>query len=148
MDSLFLRSHFGRAPGGDFHHRGVLREERGRGARTRAAEGEENVDLMAKIDEAVKNAEDKASARARELQQATAQQAVAQEEKGETKRKRPPEAGRGGEIGACNLQKNTCSAAAHQSPSPRPSATTPDFSDDEAIGDWVYETWCRTKMLK
>ena len=108
----------------------------------------ENVDLMAKIDKAVKNAKDKASARARELQQATAQQAVAQEEKGETKRKRPPEAGRGGEIGACNLQKNTCSAAAHQSPSPRPSATIPDFSDDEAIGDWVYETWCRTKMLK
>ena len=38
---------------------------------------------MAKIDKAVKNAKDKASARARELQQATAQQAVAQEEKGE-----------------------------------------------------------------
>ena len=43
----------------------------------------ENVDLMAKIDKAVKNAKDKASARARELQQATAQQAVAKEEKGE-----------------------------------------------------------------
>ena len=45
----------------------------------------ENVDLMvmAKIDEVVKNTEDKASARVRELQQATAQQAVAQDEKGE-----------------------------------------------------------------
>jgi hypothetical protein len=57
-------------------------------------------------------------------------------------------AGRGGEIGACNLQMNTCSAAAHRSPSPRPSAPTPDFLDDEAIGAWIYETWRRTNMLK
>ena len=55
---------------------------------------------------------------------------------------------RGGEIGASNLQMNTCSAAAHQSPSTRPSATTPDFSDDEAIGAWMYETWRRTKILE
>ena len=26
VDSLFLRSHFGRAPGGDFHHRGCWRQ--------------------------------------------------------------------------------------------------------------------------
>ena len=38
---------------------------------------------MAKIDEGVKNTEDKASARVRELQQAMAQLAVAQDEKGE-----------------------------------------------------------------
>ena len=38
---------------------------------------------MAKIDEGVKNTKDKASARVRELQQAMAQLAVAQDEKGE-----------------------------------------------------------------
>ena len=52
---------------------------------------------------------------------------------------------RGGEIGVNNLQTNLSTAAgARQSPSPRPSATTPDSSDDEELGAWIYRRWLRT----
>ncbi len=40
---------------------------------------------------------------------------------------------RGGEINVCNLQANTSSAAACQSPHPCPSASAPDFSDDKNV---------------
>ena len=78
---------------------------------------------------------------------------------GEVKRPPQPTAGfeattagviarRGGEIDVCNMQANTSSAAARQSPSPRPSATAPDSSDDEELGDWIYKNWHRLKRLE
>ena len=54
----------------------------------------------------------------------------------------------GGEIGACNLQANTSSAAARQSPSPCLSATAPDSSDVEELGAWIYKNWHRLKRLE
>ena len=54
----------------------------------------------------------------------------------------------GGEIGACNLQANTSSASARQSPSLCPSATAPDSSDDEALGAWIYKNWHRLEGLE
>ena len=51
---------------------------------------------------------------------------------------------RGGEIGVNNVQTNISSAASRQSPSPRPSVTTPDSYDDEELGDWIYRSWLRT----
>ena len=77
------------------------------------------------------------------------------------KRKRPPQstggfeattagviARSGGEIDVCNLQASTISAAARQSPSPCPSATAPDSSDDEELGAWIYKNWNRLKSLE
>ncbi len=50
---------------------------------------------------------------------------------------------RSGEIGVNNVQTNISSAASRQSPSPRPSATTPDSCDDEELGYKIYRTWLR-----
>lgn len=47
-----------------------------------------------------------------------------------------------------NLQTNMSSAAACQSPSPCPSATTSDSSDDEEFGAWIYKNRHSTKRLK
>ncbi len=55
---------------------------------------------------------------------------------------------RGGEIDVCNMQANTSSATASQSPSPCPSATSPDSSDDEELGAWIYKNWHRLKRLE
>jgi hypothetical protein len=49
------------------------------------------------------------------------------------------------EIGVKNLQTNIISAASHQSPSPRPSATPQDSSDDEELGAWIYKNCHRLK---
>jgi len=46
------------------------------------------------------------------------------------------------------LQTNISTAAAHQSPSPRPSTTTLDSSDGEELGAWIYMNWRRTKTLE
>jgi hypothetical protein len=50
---------------------------------------------------------------------------------------------KGGEIGVDYLQTSMITAAAHQSPSPLPSATTLDSSDDDELGAWIYKNWCR-----
>ncbi len=55
---------------------------------------------------------------------------------------------RGGEIDVCNMQANTSSATTSQSPSPCPSATSPDSSDDEELGAWIYKNWHRLKRLE
>ena len=52
---------------------------------------------------------------------------------------------RGGEIGVNNVQTNISSAASRQSPSPRPSATPQDSSDDEELGAWIYKNCHRLK---
>ena len=48
---------------------------------------------------------------------------------------------RGGEIGVDYLQSNVGTAAARQPPSPHPSATIPDSSDDEGLDAWTYKNW-------
>jgi hypothetical protein len=48
---------------------------------------------------------------------------------------------KGGEIGVGYLQTSMITAAAHQLPSPLPSATTPDSSDDDELGAWIYKNW-------
>ena len=50
---------------------------------------------------------------------------------------------RDGEIGVDYLQTNMSSAAACQLPSPCPSVTTPDSSNDKELGAWIYKNWCR-----
>jgi hypothetical protein len=55
---------------------------------------------------------------------------------------------KGREIGVDYLQTNISTAAAHQSPSPRPSTTTLDSSDGEELGAWIYMNWRRTKTLE
>jgi hypothetical protein len=46
------------------------------------------------------------------------------------------------EIGVDYLQTSMITAAAHQLPSPCPSATTLDSSDDEELSAWIYKKWC------
>jgi len=41
------------------------------------------------------------------------------------------------------LQMNMGTAAARQLPSPRPSATILDSSNDEELGAWIYKNWRR-----
>jgi hypothetical protein len=48
--------------------------------------------------------------------------------------------GRGGEISVCKLQMNISLAATCQSPSLHPSATNPNFSDEDEISSWIYKS--------
>ena len=72
------------------------------------------------------------------------------------KMKRPPQstggfeattaggiARRSGRIGVDYLQMNMGTASARQPPSPRPSATIQDSSDDEELCSWIYKSWTR-----
>jgi hypothetical protein len=55
----------------------------------------------------------------------------------------------GGKISLCNPQKNISIPAARQSPSLYPSATNPNFSDEDEISAWIYKSsrLARRKVL-